>query len=37
VLKAYYALRDPLVGAYSLAVGLDPHDLIKITQIEIAP
>jgi hypothetical protein len=37
VLKAHYALRDPLVGAYSLAVGLDPHDLIKITQIEIAP
>ncbi|MCI0476882.1 MAG: hypothetical protein L0Y55_11585, partial [Anaerolineales bacterium] len=37
VLKAYYALRDPPIGAYTLAVGFDPQDLIQIAQIKIAP
>ncbi|MBM3127665.1 MAG: DUF2723 domain-containing protein [Chloroflexi bacterium] len=36
-LKAYYDLRDLPVGAYTLAVGFDAQDLIKITKIEIAP
>ncbi len=37
VLKAHHDLRDLPAGAYTLAVGFDPQDLIKIAKLEIAP
>ena len=37
VLKAYYTLRDPPLGAYALAIGFDPQHLIQIAQVEFGP